>query len=86
MVINWINNFSFIIWFRISTNLRFMKRKYIRKQKVDLMSSHRVKVIDHKGRFLLCECQNCKERILAVDQIEAKGIYSRMECVVGGGE
>lgn len=43
--------------------------------------NHKVKQVGTKGRFMLLECQNCGDRELAIDQIEAKGIYSRMPCV-----
>lgn len=68
---------AFVILFRVN---KIMPRR--KKDPVYTFERHRVKVIGKKGRFLLLECSNCHDRELALDKVEAMGIYSRMECVV----
>lgn len=68
-------DFAFVISFRVK---KIMPRR--KKDPVYTFERHRVKVIATKGRFLLCECQNCGDRELAADKIEAMGIYSRKPC------
>lgn len=72
-----LNDLLFVFLFRV--NKLMPKRQ---KENVYTFERHRVKVIGKKGRFLLLECSNCHDRELALDKVEAMGIYSRMECVV----
>lgn len=82
----WLKDFIFIIKFRIMKKVQRIVNKKRTPNQVEVIDTHKVKVIDHKGRFLLLECVNCNNRELAVDKLEAKGIYSRIECVTKGGD
>lgn len=41
---------------------------------------HKVRKVTMKGRFLLVECRNCKERKLVVDKNEATELYGTFAC------
>lgn len=78
MTISYLSDFLFIVRFRIGK----MITGYIpMKTEGIIYGKHIVRVIEHKGRFLLLECKNCGDRELATDKIEAMGIYSKKECI-----
>lgn len=80
----WINDFIFVVKFRMTKRIKNLRARQIEEDRIN--KRHSVRVVDQKGRFLLCECIHCGDRELAIDKIEAKGIYSRIECIAKGGE
>lgn len=82
---SWLDNFLFLLKFRIKQKLRNL---FIRGNVAGLNSSerHNVRVIRRVGKRVLCECQNCREQAIVLDKIEAKGYFSRIECLIKGGD
>jgi len=79
MITYYLNDLVFITSFR----LKKLLSKYSPMKKVEpsiAYGRHKVRLIDRKGRFMLLECRNCRDRELALDKIEAMGIYNRIEC------
>lgn len=82
----WIQDILFIIEFRMKKRIKRLTTKKVEPTLGEVMDQHRVKIIDHKGRFMLLECIKCGDRELAIDKYEAIGIYSRTDCIGKGGE
>lgn len=75
---SYLGDLLFVVTFRMK---KALKKFVPPTHDVEEYERHKVKQIGQKGRFMLLECQNCHDRELAVDKIEAKGIYSRKACV-----
>lgn len=74
-----LNDFLFIASFRVGKFL-YQYRPMKKVEPSIAYGRHRVKAITQKGRFMLLECRNCGDRELALDKVEAMGIYNRLEC------